>query len=192
MTLPNLAVTADLSARGIAPTDVHDVMLSVASSLVRSAAQSPILSTTSTVTLWSTDEDQYLELPGHPVTAISSVVLDGTTLDADDYKNVNGRLWRSSGWLGRCEPVAVEVTMTHGYTVVPEHIKQLVCDLAILGATTATSGAHDPSVLVESIDDYSVTFTQGSTLSSAMELPAATKNALRKQFGGGAAMVLAR
>lgn len=195
MALPNLAASADLSARGVdvSATALVAAMLAVASSVVRNAAQSPILSTESTVTLWATDNDHYLALPGLPVTEVSEVVLDGTTLAADDYANVHGRLWRSAGWAGGCEPLEVVVTMTHGFEVVPEHIKQLVCDLAILGMSTAADGAHDPSILTESIDDYSVTFTAaGEGVASAMELPTATKRALRAQFGGGAAMVLAR
>lgn len=195
MALPDLAIPADLSDRGVDTADASLVsaMLAVASSVVRNATQSPILSTTSTVTLWATDSDHYLALPGQPVTAISAVTLDGTLLPVTDYKNVHGRLWRPSGWAGGCEPLEVRVTLTHGFAVVPEHIKQLVCDLAILGMSTASAGAHNPAVLTESIDDYSVTFSPaGALLASAMELPAATKMALRKQFGGGAAMVLSR
>lgn len=193
MALPDLAAAADLSARGVDVTDTGlvAVMLAVASSTVRGAAQSPILSTTSTVTLWATDGDQYLDLPGKPVTDVGAVVLDGDTLA--DFKNVHGRLWRSRGWAGGCEPLEVEVTMTHGLGEVPAHIVQLVCDLAILGMSTAADGAHNPAVLTESIDDYSVTFTSaGAALATAMELPLATKLALRKQFGGGAALVAAR
>lgn len=195
MSLPDLASTADLSARGVDITNgaLANVMLAVASSLVRGAAQSPILSTTSTVTLWATDNDHYLDLPGLPVTDVSAVVLDGDALAADDYKNVHGRLWRSAGWAGGCEPLEVEVTMTHGFEAVPEHIVQLVCDLAILGMSTAADGARDPSILTESIDDYSVTFsTAGEGVASAMSLPVATRRALRAQFGGGVALVLSR
>lgn len=195
MALPDLASTADLSARGVDITNgaLANVMLAVASSLVRNATQSPILSTTSTVTLWATDNDHYLDLPGLPVTDVASVVLDGDTLAASDYKNVHGRLWRSAGWAGGCEPLEVEVTMTHGFEAVPDHIVQLVCDLAILGMSTAADGARDPSILTESIDDYSVTFsTAGEGVASAMSLPDATRRALRTQFGGGVAMVLSR
>ena len=189
MALPDLAAAADLSARGIDPTAAHDVMLGVASSLVRAAAASPILETTSTVSLWATDGDCYLSLPGQPVTGVASVVHDGDTLGVDDYKLVNGRLWRSRGW-GGCEPLEVVVTLTHGFAEVPSHIVQLVCDLAILGAAAVADGAHDPRVVAESIDDYSVTFASGAeSVASAMELPALTRRALRAAFGGGAGVV---
>lgn len=192
--LPDLASSSDLSARGanVSNAALVAVMLAVASSTVRQAAQSPILETESDVTLWATDEDRYLDLPGKPVTAVDTVVLDGDALDADDYKLVNGRLWRLGGWGYRCEPIEVTATVTHGFAAVPPHIKQIVCDLAIAGMAAASAGAHDPRVLVESIDDYSVTFAQGGeAVATAMELPRATKQAIRKQFGGGAAMVVA-
>lgn len=189
MALPDLAAAADLSARGVTPTGVHDVMLTVASSLVRQAAGSPILETTSTVSLWATDGSPWLDLPGRPVSAVSTVVHDGDTLDSDAYKLVNGRLWAWHSW-GGVEPLEVVVTMTHGLATVPAHVVQLVCDLAIAGADAATDGAHDPRVVAEKIDDYSVTFTSSAeSVASAMELPALTKAWLRSQFGGGVAVV---
>lgn len=194
MALPDLASSADLSTRGVDISDTNLVaaMLAVASSIVRQAAQSPILETESDVTLWATDEDRYLDLPGKPVTAVDTVTVDGDALTSDDFKLVNGRLWRLEGWGFRCEPIEVTATVTHGFAVVPEHIKQIVCDLAIAGMGAASAGAHDPRVLVESIDDYSVTFAQGGeSVATAMELPRATRQAIRKQFGGGAAMVVA-
>lgn len=193
MALPDLAAAADLTARGITPTDVHDVMLTVASSLVRSAAGGPILSTESTVTLWGIEASEWLDLPGKPVTEVSEVVVDGDTLDASDYKLVYGSLWRSGFWGDGCEPVEIEVTLTHGLAEVPAHIVQLVCDLAILGATAAVEGAHDPRVVAETIDDYTVRFAEGAeSVASAMTIPALTRAGLRAEFGGGVAMVSKR
>lgn len=192
--LPNLAASADLTARGITPTAVHTVMLAVASSIVRAAAGSPILTTTSAVTLWGLDADHWLDLPGKPVTAITSVTHDGTALTADvDFKLVDGRLWGSSLWGDGGEPLKVLVTLTHGFAAVPPHIVQLVCDLAIVGANAATAGALDPRIIAEKIDDYAVTFRAGAeAVATAMELPDRTKRGLRSQFGGGATMVVAR
>jgi len=190
--LPNLAASADLSTRGVDVSNAALVaeMLAVASAIVRGACQSPVLATTSTVTLWATGGDRYLDLPGKPVTAVASVVLDGDTLAAADYKLVHGRLWRWAGWGFDCEPLAVAVTLTHGFAAVPAEVKQLVCDLAIAGMNAAAQGARTPGVLVESIDDYSVTWAQGSeAVATAMELPTATKQAFRKRFGGGVALV---
>lgn len=190
MALPNLAVAADLTARGITPTALHTTMLAVASSLVRQAAGVPISETESTVTLWGLEGSSWLDLPGAPVTEVGEVVLDGDTLDADDYKLVYNRLWRAGTWGGSSDPLEVEVTMTHGFPTVPAAIVNLVCDLAILGAATAEEGAHDPRVVAEQIDDYKVTFSEDAgAVSSAMEIPPLTRNWLRTQFGGGASVV---
>lgn len=193
MALPDLATVADLSDRGVDIPDslVADVMLAVASSIVRGAAQSPIAETTSTVELWATDAgNHYLDLPGKPVTEVDTVVHDGDTLLAADYELILGRLWAASPW-AHCQPVKVVVTLTHGFAEVPPHIVQLVVDLAIAGMNAATEGAHDPRVVAEKIDDYSVTFSQSaSAVATAMELPAATRLAIRKQFGGGVAMLV--
>lgn len=195
MSLPDLASTTDLSARG-ADTfddDLMATMLAVASSVVRGAAQSPIVETTSTVELWGLDGDRYLDLPGKPVTAISAVSVDGTALAATAYKLIHGRLWRLCGWGYELCPAAVTVTLTHGYLVAPEWVVQLVCDVAIAGCKAAASGARDPRIAIESLGPYSVTFSEhGEQIATAMELPLATKQALRKAFGGGVGMVVSR
>lgn len=192
MALPDLADSSDLSARGVTSTAVHDTMLAVASSVVRAAAGSPILETTSTVSLWATDESRWLDLPGKPVTAVSAVVRDGVTLPSSAYKLVDGRLWCATPWAW-CEPLEVVVTMTHGLATVPAHVVQLVCDLAIAGADAAPDGAHDPRVIAEKIDDYAVTFAPGAeSVATAVELPAMTRSWLRAQFGGGIAVVTYR
>lgn len=195
MALPNLASTSDLSARGVEPDDddVAELFLAVASSVIRGAAQSPILETTSTVELWAQDADQYLDLPGKPVTAVSGVAVDGTALATTEYKLIHGRLWRRCGWATNCTPFQTSVTMTHGLAVVPPWVVQLVCDLALAGIKAAPAGARDPRVAIETLGPYSVTFTQqGEQVATAMELPLATKQALRKAFGGGAGMVASR
>lgn len=195
MALPNLADLSDLSARGVEPDDddVAATFLSVASSIIRGATQAPILETTSTVSLWAQDDDKYLDLPGKPISVVSSVTLDGTVLNAADYKLIYGRLWRFCGWAPKWEPLEVVVTMTHGLATVPDWVKQIVCDVAIAGISASAGGARDPRVVIESIDDYSVTFSsQGEQLATATELPTATKQALRKAFGGGASMVVSR
>lgn len=198
MALPDLAASSDLSARGVdvdsLESDLVDAMLAVASAVVRAACQSPVLETDSTVTVWATDDDRYLDLPGKPVTAVASVEVDGDTLTSDDFKLVHGRLWRWAGW-GSCqgEPIEVTVELTHGFVTVPEPVKQLVCDLAIAGINAASQGARTPGVIAEKIDDYSVTWAQGAeAVATAMELPTATKLAFRKRFGGGAALVVSQ
>lgn len=191
MALPNLAADADLTARGVTPTSVHTLMLAVASSVVRAAAGSPILQTTSTVTLtdWG---GRLLRLPGLPVLSVASVKVDGS--EATGWKLVDSAsLFHADYWGGDDDPASVEVTLTHGLPKVPDHIVQLVCDLAIAGADAARSGAHPPGVIAEKIDDYSVTFAAGAeAVATAMELPRLTKQWLRSQFGGGVQVVTYR
>jgi hypothetical protein len=191
MALPNLASASDLSDRDVESTSLLETMLGVASSIVRSAAGSPILETTSTLSMWIQDDGdtEYLSLPGQPVTNVASVAIEGE--DVTDFRLVYGRLW-----MGRWRPVfcgvplEVLLTLTHGLSEVPADIVQLVCDLAILGAAAAPDGAHDPNVLMESIDDYRVTFAPaGESVASAMELPRMTRQALKARFGGGVGMV---
>lgn len=192
MALPDLAASADLSARGVDVTNTAlvNTMLKVASSLVRQAAGSPILEATATIEFWATEPGEWLEIPVTPVRSVSAVSLDGAAVT--DHKVVYGDLWRASGWYW-CEPLPVEVTLVAGLPEVPEHIKQLVCDLAILGMGSATEGALDPRVVAERIDDYSVTFADGAeAVSSAMTIPKATRLSLRAQFGRGAGSVKLR
>lgn len=192
MALPNLAASADLSARGVdvSNTTLVDTMLTVASSLVRQAAGSPILEHAATIEFGVVERDRWLDIPVKPIRSVSVVELDGTAVT--DYKFVDGNLWRSCGWTVS-EPVVATVTLVCGLPEVPEHIKQLVCDLAILGMDTATSGAIDPRVVAERIDDYAVTFADGAeTVASAMTIPKATRLSLRAQFGGGATSVVMR
>lgn len=190
MALPPLASVSDLSDRGVDVDDVPaDIMLDVASSLVRGAAASPIASHEATVVTWATDGGEYLHLDERlrPVTGVTSVMIDGATVT--DYLLVDGDLWRASGWFSG-KPTPVSVTAQVGLPEVPEHIKQLVCDLAILGIQTAADGAIDPRAVTESIDDYTVTFARGAeVVASAMTIPRATRVALRSQFGGGVSSV---
>ena len=191
MTLAPLADLSDLSVRidvNSVDSNLAETMLSVASSLVRSAAGSPIAERESEVSVWALDASCWLPLPGQPVTSVSSVTVDGSAVTS--YKLADGALWRRCHWSDGYEPTEVVVTMTHGYPEVPDWIVQLVCDLAILGIKTASEGAIDPRVAVEEIDDYKVTFSAtGQVLASALELPAATRLALSSRFGGGVGKV---
>lgn len=193
--LPNLAASADLSTRGVDVSDTALVaeMLAVASAIVRGACGSPILETTSTVDLWATDSDAYLNLPGQPVSNVTAVIHDGDTLASSDYKLVHGRLWRQGGWAGDCEPLPVTVTMVHGFATVPDDVRQLVCDLAIAGLNAASSGARTPGLIAERIDDYSVQWATGAgAVATAMELPTATRLAFRRRFAAGVGVAVFR
>lgn len=193
MALTALATVSDLSDREVDTTNstLATVMLDAASALVRGAAQAPISQTTSTVGLTGWRRERWLDLPGPPVTDVASVDMDSAAVT--DYRRVSARLWRRNGWGTDDGPASVQVTLTHGFATVDESIVNIVCDLAAVGIAAAGSTAHDPRVLVESIDDYSVTWSQrAGDLPSAMHMPAATRRWLRSQFGGGVQMVTYR
>jgi hypothetical protein len=190
--LPDLASAADLSARGVDVSDdvLVDTMLAVASALVREAAGSPVLSATCTVSWWVTEWSEWETVPVRPLRSVSAITLDGVAIT--DHKVVHNDLWRREGWYVD-EPVELEATLVAGLPAVPESVKQLVCDLAILGMNTATAGALDPRVVAERIDDYSVTFSENAgAVSSAMSIPSATRSSLRARFGGGVGSVRLR
>lgn len=194
MTFAPLAVEADLQVRGIDVTNTAlvNTMLDVASATIREAAGAPISRETSTVVLtcWG---DSFLRLPGVPVVSVASVLVEGTAMT--DFKLVDGSaLWRSQGWGQPLRPVTVTVTLTHGLTLVPADIVDLACNLTAAGiaeaATLAAGGFFDPRVMVESIDDYRVQFTEGAAaVASVFDLPAGTRSRLRSRFGGGVGVV---
>lgn len=187
MALAPLATSADLLARGVDVTDADlaDRMLASASAAVREAAGAPISEVTSTVEVEAPQHGRRLLLPSQPVTAVTSVTIDGEA--ASDYRVVSGHLWRRTGWATPCgDPATVEVTFTHGWTEVPADIVELVCDLAIAGMSVAPEGAH-VGLAYESIDDYRVGYLQGAeATASVWELPERTRLMLRRRFGGGA------
>lgn len=115
-------------------------------------------------------------LPEQPVTAVASVVEDGTTLTVGtDYQWARsglltriGRPW-ASGWQG------VVVTYTHGYATIPDDLKS-VCIQAAARAYRAGLGsavtAGVPGIQSEQAEgDYSVTFAAQTAGSGAFAPP---------------------
>jgi hypothetical protein len=185
MALAPLATTADLELKGVDVSNqgLVDLMLNAASWIIRDAAGTLISEATSTVTVMAPDA-RWLALPG-PVTAVSTVVLDGETVT--DWKLLNGMLWRECGWQSWCEPVAVQVTFTHGYAEVPADIVNLCIDLAKAGIEAASEEAVPVNVVAASytIDDYTERLQYSEQARTAMELPDVTRQWLAQRFGGG-------
>lgn len=168
-----LATAADMAARNIAPDRYTTVALAAASAAVREAAGVPISSVTATVVVPGT-YGAYLELPS-PLIAATNVSIDG--VGAGTFQVRSTCLYRSGGWGGPSSQV--QATITTGATV-PEDIKQLVCELAVL---TTASDPLDPRVASESIDGAFTSYRNDVT-SSSIELPEATKRSLRARFSG--------
>lgn len=183
--LPPLASAADLEALGIDTSDMSrvDSLLVSVSAEVREAAGVPISRTTSTVTVGGTC-DVFLDLPGRPVRAVSSVEVDGSSVD--DWRLVDGRLWRRCGWAGTHAPVTV--TYDHGFDEVPADIVRLVCMFVAAGLHAAEDGyGSRRGMAYERIDDYQAGYMQGEhEVVDPAGIPERTRRMLRERFGAGA------
>lgn len=187
MALATLAVTADLSARGIPVTDAALVaaLLASASEAVRDAAGCAISSTSSVVTVLP-NRGHWLDVPG-PVSAVASITVDGTAVT--DFSIIGGRIWREDGWLTGGWHAPIVVTYTHGLATVPADIVDLVCSL-VAGGIAAAADKYDPNrgLAYERIDDYQRGFRQGDDeVVNALLIPERTRAWLRSRFGTGVA-----
>lgn len=189
-----LATTGDLAIRNIDTSNLPlaDDMLRVASSAIRDAAGSPISQTTSIIRYDGWVGEKYLNLLGQPVTAVSAVTIDAVAV-TDWRLKADGRLWRCLGWGTDSGPADVRVTQTHGLTVVPDNIVQLVCQLASAGISAALEG-YPSHVGIESeqTPEYSVAYAKGAEAINAVEIPERTRTWLSSMFGGSAAIVTTR
>ncbi|WP_338183008.1 hypothetical protein [Jatrophihabitans sp.] len=188
-----MAVTADLTARGVTTGSIS-VALAVASAAVRDAAGCAISEETSTVVV-NAGRGNLLELPA-PITAVTSVLVDGYALDADDYEVLPNGLWRHCGWGNLWDsrsfaPVPVTVTFTHGLSVVPADLVDLTCQLAIAWLNHAASGGGSTAGLTSArIDDAAETYSaEYAGQVSPVFIPDATRNWLERRFGSGVAVV---
>jgi hypothetical protein len=128
-----LADPADLAVWLGVPADDAKLLqaLGAASSRFRGAVRHHVSFVAGdTVTLDGNGKESLL-LPAAPVTAVTSVRLDGEVLIYDtDYR------WSQDGFLrrvGRCWPDklrCVEVVYSHGYQQIPEDIAEVVIDQA--------------------------------------------------------------
>lgn len=197
MALQDLATVADLEDRNVTiPTGVQpSVFLAAAQDAVREAAGVPITLETFTVTIPG-GPDQWLPLPGQPVTVVTAVLLDATSVT--DWKLVGGQLWRRDGWELVCgEPSNVTATITGGLVDIPKDLVDLVCAVAGLGMNRAAGGDYSSAgdLVSVSIDDYTEqhgNYQGKDRLAGPLELPPATRERLRARFGGGAALLRSR
>lgn len=162
-----------------------------------------------TLTLSGT-ADSWLPLPQLPVTNVTSVTLDGTTLTAGtDYKVLGNRLWRRQGWQANFgwpwelqgigspwytyappsltwpyqEPSTVVVVCDHGFPTGSQDLQ--LARTAVL--SLAATGYSNPSgATSESIDDYHVGFDAAV---ARMQLSPHMQALLAKKYGRRAALV---
>lgn len=187
-----LATPTDLAALLQQDLDAStaNLVIDAATAAVQEAAggQRILQVTNDTANLTGTT-DSWLDLPQIPVTAVSSVTLDGVTVTAGSpgsaattYRLRGNRLWRTDGWqtyIG--EPSNVVVVNTHGYASGSQGLQ------LARGATLSIARAlySNPSgVASEQIDDYAVSYAKAAAeaadfLANAPGLRAA----LRRQYG---------
>lgn len=191
MALDPLATATDLTARNITlPAGVDaDTILASASASVRDAAGCPISVATSTVVL-VVDDWRQIDLPAGPVTAIATVSVAGS--EVTGWTKVGDTIFMPYHWTD-CLPVEVTVTYTHGLTVVPADIVDLVCGVASIAGTAATDGEYGSSGRSKSIrlGDYAETFEvpAGSDSPSPVAIPDAVRARLRARFGTSVAVL---
>lgn len=139
---------------GVPATDAKLLAaLNAASRRFRGAVRHPVsLVAGDTIVLDGRGQESIL-LPAAPVTAVSSVELDGEPLDVDvAYAwSVDGFLRRLGGyWPDRLR--CIEVTYSHGYAMVPEDIQEVVIDQA------RAIYSVQPGVQQKTVGSQSVTF----------------------------------
>ena len=134
-----------------------------------------------TATLLGTT-DGWLYLPQRPVSAVTSVTLDGDPVTegttTGTYRRFGSRLWRDCGWATcHTEPSTVVVVYTHGYATGSQELQ-----LARSAVLSLARGAYSnpTGVSREAIDDYSVAY---EVASAAVEASPFLKAALRRQYG---------
>lgn len=135
--------------------------------------------------------DSKLDLPQIPVTAVTSVTLDGTAVTAgaagsvpSTWRRIGNRLWRTDGWQSWIgEPSTVVVVYTHGYAA--PHQRLQLARSAVLTLAAVPYGNPSGATQVK-IDDYAEAY---SAIAARMETARGLKSALRRQYGRGAGLV---
>jgi hypothetical protein len=102
MTLPNLAVQADVEAilnRSLTGTDATNCarLLAMASGMVRRYTRQTLTKVTDDVVTLEGNWGHVLTLPEHPVSSVSSVVFNGGTMPNTQWKLQQGDLFLGTG-----------------------------------------------------------------------------------------------
>jgi hypothetical protein len=199
-----LADPADL-ATILERTDISipkaTILVEIATSIVQEAAgnQRIVQVVDDQAAIMGTSES-WLDLPQRPVTAVTSVAIDGTALVLGvDYKVFGNRLWGRRGWQTNLgiqnwalvpgnvippllatmgpEPSGVAVIYTHGYAAGSQDLQ--LARGSVLSICTAVYG-NPAGLKAESIDDYAATY---AALSGQLEISTYLKAALRRKYG---------
>jgi hypothetical protein len=142
-------------------------LLDAATVTIKAIAKQTIDAVTGDTVTLDGNGQTILALPQFPVTAVTSVTVDGTLLTvATDYRldAEQGLLYRAyNGTWGfpaktwGVKPASIVVVYNHGYATVPADLKGVCVEMAARAWSTP-SGAER-----ESIGSYSVSYAKGAT-----------------------------
>lgn len=148
-----------LHAQGVVlDEDYAGLVLSFASGTVRAETGQDFTAVTDDELVLDGIGEAWLTLPQRPVTAVSSVSVNGTELAATEWTLSGNRLYRHGGWNrayvsgnsswpGRA-PTVLTVVYDHGYAVVPDDVRAATLMVA------AEMVANPQGLTAEDIDDY--------------------------------------
>jgi len=185
-----LATTADLALlmQQELDTPTATLLLAAATATVQAACRQRLVAVADAELSLLGTTSSWLDLPERPVTAVTTVVLDGVTLtagtSAKSYRLFGDRLWRTCGW-AECagRPSSVQVTVSHGYADAAQDL-----ELAKAATLSLARGAYSnpAGVAREQIDDYAVAYEAAA---SQMDASPALQRALRAKYGRRAGAV---
>jgi len=188
-----LATTSDLAALlGDVDTAKATLLIEGATAVVQAAVGQRLVEATDTVEIIGSC-DVWLELPERPVTAVSSVEINGQAVTGWTLYRKR-RLWREFGWVlnldaARWKPSTVEVAYTHGYPA--GHQKLQVARQAVL-MLAAQEYSNPTGLIGVRIDDYSEQYSQAATGAASVALPDHVRGLLQRAYGTGRGSVALR
>lgn len=132
-------------------------------------------------------DNAYVPLPQMPVRAVTSVLLDGTTMT--DYYLRSQMLWRRYGWMGVAyDGVPPQLTVTYAHGHLPG--SPALAPARTWALELARGGYGNPKgVTSEAVDDYRVTYAEAD---ARMQIPSGVAAAIAAAYGTGAYVTLSR
>lgn len=154
-------------------------LLESATSLIQAAARQVLEQVTGDTVTLDGNGQRILTLPQIPVTAVSSVTVDGETLTFDTHYrwSPNGLLYRTwDGFWGRQFAAwgdllqSIVVVYSHGYAAIPDDLRTVCVEVAARAWSTPAGAVRS-----ESIGSYSVTYDTNSATTTGVALTDAEK-----------------
>lgn len=149
-----------------AETATAEMLLDLASAAIRDYTGQYISAVDDDIVTLDPPCGSSLFLPELPVTAVTSVVVAGTTLTLGSPSNISGYYWYGDtgiirfvgryagyGYLWGWAPQSVVVTYSHGYDATPDGVRLVTIE----AAAAMMGGGPDAGLKSETIGNYSYT-----------------------------------